>query len=182
METITSESARNANLSNNIDKLRSRVQEKSDDLSIIFPAFEVRAFEHNLFRLLAESTKEVFKIGWTYRPDYVSMEFYGTTIYYTLILFVNEVDSIENFFSFDYILVPPFGSILEIAGYRGLVDELDVLTEEPPSENKYYKRSAYEDIINKKKAEDNVERESEWIESNVDTDDDMGEVYDAGDW
>ena len=120
MESIIPEVKRNAKLATDIDNYRTRYSEYELDifgnktLEVIFPAGEVYTLEKNFFTLLAKSKKVDFKTEWYQRPDYVSIEFYGTSIYWIIILFINCIDSIEDFKDLSEILIPNFNVILEI--------------------------------------------------------------------
>lgn len=87
---------------------------KDYDLKIIYPSFEMMPLEENYFRLVATSDLVPFKPRWEYRPDYVSYDFYETTIFWYIILFVNSVDRIERFRGFDKIFVPNRNTISDL--------------------------------------------------------------------
>jgi hypothetical protein len=70
--------------------------------------------EKNKFILLANSIKVKFSPRWKMRPDYVSFDFFKTTIYWPFILFINNAMSIEDFINYDEILIPDFTNILDV--------------------------------------------------------------------
>lgn len=141
MESIRGEARRNAELATDLDNFRSRYRETTNDLqtTVTFPSGEIFSFEKNLFVLLANAEKVKFKPKWYQRPDYVSYEYYNSTIYWPLILFVNRIFSIEDFKELDDILIPPFNSILQIVKDR--VDDTitDLDGEDAKTGAKYYK-------------------------------------------
>ena len=141
METIREETKRNSRLATNVDNLRSKNLERDGELSCVFPSFEIYAFEHNFFRLLSESSRVSFKINWSQRPDYVSVEYYNSTIFWQLILYINQVNNIEEFKDFDTILVPSYESILEVLRYSQPDDIVDEIEEDDiTAATKHYKK------------------------------------------
>lgn len=62
-------------------------------------------FEKYRFVLLENSKKIISKPQWKYRPDYVSYDQYGTVSWWQLIMWINDVKSIE-YFDKDEIIVP----------------------------------------------------------------------------
>ena len=62
-------------------------------------------FEKYRFYILQHSTKKRLELKNKYRPDYVSYQEYGTTNWWQLILYVNDIPSIEEF-DREEILVP----------------------------------------------------------------------------
>lgn len=108
METIRYEASILSKLEANIDNLREKFIDKdyNYEISVTCPSFDVLAYNENLFRLLAESKYVPFKSHWDKRPDYVSYDFYKSTLYWPVILFVNFCDDIEGFTGFEKILVP----------------------------------------------------------------------------
>lgn len=121
METIRAEAITNSLLPTDLDRLRSRYRDtKYDSLGnllteVYFPAGEIYTYENYLFRLMVESETVNFIPRWTYRPDYVSFDYYRTVIHWALILCVNRIDSIENFVGLETILVPNKYTVLEIS-------------------------------------------------------------------
>jgi len=129
--TIETEAGRNAKLAVDIDNMRSRYKEDDliNNLSVTFPVPEIYAYENKFFVLISKSKKEKFKTRWSQRPDYVSYEFYGNTIFWTLILFVNRINSIEDFINLGEILIPPFDLILELVKDKIPITEKENLKE-----------------------------------------------------
>ena len=82
-----------------------------ETINIRFCAPSIIALENNRFYLLANSNKKPLKPSNYYRPDYVSYEEYGTTNLWSMILFINNIPSIEEFNKED-ILVPTASSVL----------------------------------------------------------------------
>jgi len=121
METINTEAFRNAKLAVDLDNMRETltvedtvVGDSTTPISVNYPSPTIETYEQNFFLLLAKSKKYKFEPNWFQRPDYVSHHFYGNTIFWPLILFVNRIHSIEDFKGFDELLVPPFDLILKL--------------------------------------------------------------------
>lgn len=107
-------------LASDFDNIRSRYVKSDVDQGIVvrFPSAESASLEHYKHLLITESDKEDFNIKWNMRPDYASYEFYGTTIYYHLIMFVNNIMSFEEFVDLETILVPRDYIVNDILEFR----------------------------------------------------------------
>lgn len=88
-----------------------------------FPDPNLEVIERNLFYLLRNSTEEVFKSQYKYRPDYLSYDKYGTPILWQLLMYVNSVFSLEDF-NLDLVIIPSLNSI--IFSLQDLFPEKDV--------------------------------------------------------
>lgn len=155
METISSEAYQNSGLITDLDNFRSRYLETDfkNGLSVIYPSSEIYSYEQALFRLAAEAISVNFKAKWTMRPDYTSFDMYGTTIFWPLILFVNDVYCIEDFTGLDKILIPPSSLITEIIRLRvpkSSVEHLDKYTVIPGIQ--VFERSSFDDVEKSKVA------------------------------
>ena len=141
MESIRGEAKRNAELAVDLDQFRSRYLDVTDDgeITVIFPASEIFSFEKNFFLLLSKAEKVKFIPRWHQRPDYTSYDYYNNTIFWPMILFVNRIPSAEDFRDVDYILIPPFESILQVVKDRVTDDPISMEEEEVYSEARYYK-------------------------------------------
>ncbi|MCK5018460.1 MAG: hypothetical protein KAS32_15480 [Candidatus Peribacteraceae bacterium] len=141
MESIKPEARRNSKISLDLENFRARYLEKDteNDIQVIFPALEIATFEKNFFILLSDSKKVKFEPSWEMRPDYVSMDFYNTPVLWPLILFVNRINSIEDFTGLDDVLVPPYDKIIEILKDRVSKGELVNLEEEASTTTSRYK-------------------------------------------
>jgi len=143
MQSIKHEAKRNAELSTNVDNFRSRYKESSYEgtIEVSFPAGNIKTLDKNLFKLLAGSNKVTFKPTWHQRPDYVSIEFYNTTMFWQLILYINRIPSIEDFRDLETIYVPPFNLIVDIMRDKISKTEIVDLDEDTSdnSEARYFK-------------------------------------------
>lgn len=143
MQSIRHEAKRNAELATNIDNFRSRYKESSydDTIDVTFPAGNIKTLDKNFFRLLAGSNLVPFETRWHQRPDYVSLDFYNTPIFWQMILYLNRVPSIEDFRDLEDIYVPPYGLIIDVMRDRISKTELVDLDEVEGnhSEARYFK-------------------------------------------
>lgn len=125
-ETISSESKRLARLLVDIDNHRLRYKQKETEqetdtnLTVEFVSPFLKVYEHFKFYLLKNSVRKPLSPKNYYRPDYVSYEEYGTTILWTMILFINDIPSIEEF-NVEQIIVPRRSAINRVA--RGIQSE-----------------------------------------------------------
>lgn len=182
MERIDDEAAANANLATNVDKLREFYVETDGEISVTFPAFSVFSLDYNFFRLLSNARKIPFDIKWSRRPDYASKEFYGTTIFWYLILYTNSVSNIESFVDLDEILVPSYASILEVLRYNRLLDDVVDLAEPPNRAADFYKSHPMdEDEIARKRASQHLIDISDYIPGYVTDDLNVNEYDSDGD-
>jgi hypothetical protein len=69
--------------------------------------------EKNLFHLLRNSTRVTFTPRWYMKPDYLSYDEYKTPILDYLLMYVNNVFTMEDF-DLDTVIVPSFSSIISI--------------------------------------------------------------------
>jgi hypothetical protein len=162
MRSINTDSSRNSSSILNPESLR-RTNIYHDDetnISVIYPSPSIDAYEKKLFELLSNCDKVEWKPEWYMRPDYVSKQFYGTEMYWSLILYINNISSIEDFNCNDYILVPSLPSLSDLLRER--YDPNDIVNVTPTTsdvnpEAKLYKKYPLDnDELNKKSADARV--------------------------
>ena len=85
---------------------------KTDDDLFTIPDPNRFTVDQNLFFLLKNATEVPFEQQYNYRPDYVSHDYYGTTVLGNLILYVNNIPSIEDFINLDILLIPAFDAVI----------------------------------------------------------------------
>jgi len=137
---IKQEAKRNSMLSVDIDNFKTKYRESEDDLDVVFPSFDIGVFDDNFFILLTKPKSVKFEARWVQRPGTVSKEFYNTEIFWPLILYINQVYSMEDFKGFDEILILPYESVLELVKSKKTSEEIiDISQETNISETKYYK-------------------------------------------
>lgn len=143
--SIKTEAIRNSKLATDIDNFRNVYVDvdKINNVEVKFPSFDILTFERNFFSLLNSSEEVAFRSRWYMRPDYTSFDYYNTTIYWPLILFVNNVFCREEFVDFETILVPSFQSIFQLFSDRQVDKNIIPLVEEVPENtkiNQFYKK------------------------------------------
>jgi hypothetical protein len=120
MDTIKLEASKNSKKSVDLDNFRSRYTETHPDrtFTITYPSTEIYTFEHHYFVLLSKSNYVEFKPSWEMRPDYTSFDMYGSVIFWPVILFVNNVYSIEDYINMEGVYLPPYRNILKLVRDR----------------------------------------------------------------
>lgn len=78
-----------------------------------FPDPNLVAVDKNLYYLLRNSEEVPFESKYQYRPDYMSDDYYGTPILWELLMYVNNVFSLEDF-DLQTVIVPSLDSIIFI--------------------------------------------------------------------
>jgi len=132
--TIDVESKQYSKLLVDLDRYRTKYKTKELDsltdtkVSVQFASPYIKVYENLKFYLLKNSVRKKLPPKNFYRPDYVSYEEYGTTSLWNLILFINDIATIENF-DIDEIYVPTRGVISDLIKYalsNNQVTDLDV--------------------------------------------------------
>ena len=102
-----------------IDHMRDRYKTTNDLYS--FPSPTLWTIEKNLFLLLKNSDYRAFELKYTYRPDYMSYDEYGTVMLSQLLMFVNGVFTVEEF-DLDKVVIPTFQVIVSICQDKFPID------------------------------------------------------------
>jgi len=113
-DTIDIEASRNRKLITDIDKHRRWYKLTEGDTVVNFVSPTISTYEKFKFFILRNSSLRKLEQKYFFRPDYFSYDEYGTTTLWTLILFINDIPSIEDFTKLE-ILVPSYSAILELA-------------------------------------------------------------------
>jgi hypothetical protein len=87
---------------------------KTDNELYTFPDPNLRTLEENLFYLLRNATELVFKPRYNFRPEYLSYDIYGTPALAPILLFVNNIASVEDFYNLPKIVIPSLDAITTI--------------------------------------------------------------------
>ena len=111
METIDEESRKNIKAPFLLDNFSDRYKTLNDIYTFTSP--EMWTIEKNLFYLLKNSKKIPFEAKYKMKPDYLSYDEYGTTILAPLIMFINNVVSMEEF-DLEYVIVPLKEAVVDI--------------------------------------------------------------------
>jgi hypothetical protein len=140
MRTITSDSEVRSRSPLNLDALRAWYVEKDDEqnISVYFPSFSIYAYEDKFFELLSNCVRSPAISRWSQRPDYTSFDTYGTVMFWPLILYINQIDHIEEYRDKDYIYIPSYSTIVDLATVRPDTNPLLVDSDETVIPN-YYK-------------------------------------------
>jgi len=135
---IDDESSANVSSPSDIDNFRYRYVDIDNDrnLSVIFPGFEISTLERNLYLLLSNSELVDWRQSWKFRPDYTSYDYYGTVTYWYIILYVNQIDSIEDFDGIRKVIIPSIRTVKNLASDR-------IFYYEKSSEDSYYFESKF---------------------------------------
>jgi hypothetical protein len=142
---IDVEAKRDSRIKSDLDNFRNRYVDKNSTTVVIYPGFQITTVYKHFYYLLSQSKRVDFTHKWNMRPDYTSFDHYGTTVYWWLILYINSVDCIEDFYNLESIYIPSLKSILSLVSDRVPRDDID----SPSSKNKapkYYKRYPMDDI------------------------------------
>lgn len=95
-----------------LDWERSGQRFKTDNDLFTLPDPNRITVDKNLFYLLRNSVEVPFEQQYNYRPDYVSHDYYGTTVLGNVVMYVNSIRIPEEFVDLDVLLVPAFDSII----------------------------------------------------------------------
>jgi hypothetical protein len=122
---INNEALRNLQSPFDIERFGNRY--KTDTNLYTFPDPNLETIDKNLFYLLKNSEEIDFELKYKYRPDYLSYDYYGTTILWELLMYVNGVFSVEEF-NLTKVVVPSLSSITEILPDTFKIPKPDELT------------------------------------------------------
>lgn len=109
--TIDKEAARMAKQSIDIDNMRERFRTSNNVYT--FPSPSIDVIDKNIFFLLRYAKKEDFDSQYSMKPEFLSIDEYGTPALWELLMYVNNVFSKEDFV-LDKVLIPSFSSIVTI--------------------------------------------------------------------
>lgn len=131
---IEEESRLLSTLSSDIDKFRNKyttyeLQTNGKKVNITFVSPSLLLFDRYRFYILQNSNKKKLSLKNRYRPDYVSYEEYGTTNWWALILYINDVPSLE-YFDKDEILVPTMDCILKLMDVSSEIKQINTLNQD----------------------------------------------------
>jgi len=107
-ELITTETTQNIQSPLDIEKFGYRWKTENDYFT--FPDPNLWTLDKNLYYLLRNSDEVQFERKYNYRPDYLSFDYYGTAILWELLLYVNNVFSLEDFV-LDTVVIPTISAI-----------------------------------------------------------------------
>jgi len=134
--TIKDEARILSTLSSDLDNFRrlySLVEDNDEEILVKFIAPKIIAFDDYRFYLLKNSNKKLLQPHFYYRPDYLSYEEYGTTNLWALLLFINDISTIEDFDK-EQVLIPTKTAISSVArnvAAKNLLTEVVALKDLP---------------------------------------------------
>ena len=94
-ELISTEAVQNLQSPLDIEKFGQRW--KTENNYFTFPDPNLLTLDKNLYYLLRHSEEVPFENKYKYKPDYLSYDYYGTVILWEMILYINNVFSLEDF-------------------------------------------------------------------------------------
>ena len=109
--TIDQEAQKFAKSPFSIEKMGDRYKTNNDLFS--FPAPTLSTIEKYLFFLLKNSTVKTMDAKYRWKPDYLSHAEYGTVILWELLMYVNQVFSVEDF-NLREVVIPSLPAIIEM--------------------------------------------------------------------
>lgn len=167
--TIDQEALTSSRLASDVDGFRRRYNMKevnaAENISVQFVSPKIICFEEYRFVLLQKSRTEILKSKYYYRPDYLSYDEYDTTNYWNLLMFINDIPTIEEF-NKDTILIPSRSAVLRITRDTVLRDPIHELVQTnelfiPETEKLYYAPDSLPNIV------DAVVQPTEYIPTNL---------------
>jgi hypothetical protein len=105
-----------------------------EEIFIQFVAPKLFLFEEHRFALLQNSETKELEPDFYYRPDYLSYEEYGTTNWWPMLLFINDIPTIEDF-NVPNVKIPNkdmISRLIDSAASRKTLQEIVPLYEIPP--------------------------------------------------
>jgi len=129
LNKIDEESRYRKRLRTDLDKFRYTYQtqevdqESGTNVTINFVSPSMFVYDHFRFFLLKNSVLKNFDTKHSFRPDYLSYDEYGTTTLWTLILYLNNIPNIEEFYNINKLYIPTMDSIYRVAD--------DIITAKP---------------------------------------------------
>jgi len=107
-ELISTEATQNLQSPLDIENFGQRW--KTSNNYFTFPDPNLLTLDKNLYYLLRHSEEIKFNGKYKYRPDYLSYDYYGTVMLWEMLLYVNNVFSLEDF-DLDTVVIPSFEAV-----------------------------------------------------------------------
>lgn len=89
---------------------------KTENNLFTFPDPNLKTLEENLYYLLRNSTEFNFKPRYNFKPEYLSYDIYGTPALSPVLMFVNNIGSVEDFSNLPKVVIPSLNAITNILG------------------------------------------------------------------
>ena len=114
MNGIVSKSLNLLSSSVDLDSIRGKLAASGGGLSVLSPAAFVAGYERWRHHLMSGATeKDLPRAQWM-RPDYTSYAEYGTVVHWPLLLYINNIKSIEEY-TVAKVLVPSRSAVGKVA-------------------------------------------------------------------
>lgn len=123
--TIDQEAENFASSSFSLGKMADRYKTNNDLFS--FPSPTLATIEKYLFFLLRNSKVKIMDSKYRWKPDYLSHDEYGTVILWQLLMYVNQVFSVEDF-DLKEVVIPSLSAIIEMNQANFPKKDVDELT------------------------------------------------------
>jgi len=107
-DLISTEAVQNLQSPLDIEKFGQRW--KTENGLFTFPDPNLLTLDKNLYYLLRHSEEVPFENQYKYKPDYLSYDYYGTVILWEMLLYVNNVFSLEDF-DLNTVVVPSLEAV-----------------------------------------------------------------------
>ena len=108
-ELINNEAIQNLQSPLDIEKFGPRWKTENDLFT--FPDPNLLTLDKNLYYLLRHSEEVEFEGQYAYRPDYLSFDYYGTVILWEMLLYVNNIFSVEDFVQLSTVVIPSLDAV-----------------------------------------------------------------------
>lgn len=118
MITIDDEARRNIKIPTDIEYMSEKYKCINSNYIVASPSLDT--IEKNIFYLSKNSKEIVFNQKYTMKPSYLSYDEYGTITLEYLLLYINNIQCIEDFNQefLPVIVIPNYSSIIEICKDR----------------------------------------------------------------
>jgi len=105
---ISTEAVQNLQSPLDIEKFGQRW--KTENNLFTFPDPNLLTLDKNLYYLLQHSEDVLFESKYKYKPDYLSYDYYGTVILWEMLLYINNVFSLEDF-DLNTVVIPSLDAV-----------------------------------------------------------------------
>ena len=122
--TIDKEAKRFASSPFSIEKMSPRYKTENNLFSFTSPSLDT--VEEYIFFLLRNSTVKNMDSKYRWKPDYLSYDEYGTPILWQLLMYINQVFSVEDF-NLKEVIIPSKAAIIEITQSNFAKKDVDKL-------------------------------------------------------
>jgi len=131
MAGIGEEARIQSTISSDIDTFRNKysINEQQTDGSIVhvnLVAPAITLFDKYRFYIFQNCSRERMELKYKYRPDYLSYDRYGTTNWWNLILYINDIPTIEEF-DLEQVLIPNLDCIGKLNEISSDMRELSLI-------------------------------------------------------